>query len=168
MQGREVFQGKADIEPVDTGLDEKSRSDVANALCRVLADTYTLYLKTQGFHWNVVGPLFYSLHQLTEEQYKDLAEAVDELAERIRALGYPAPASFGEFAALRTIEDVTGLPTGEEMIGQLVKDHEAVAREMRNAAATAAAANDDVTNDLLTGRLREHEKAVWMLRALVA
>lgn len=168
MQAREVFQGKAEIEQVETGLDEKSRSDVANALCRILADTYTLYLKTQGFHWNVVGPLFYSLHQLTEEQYKDLAEAVDELAERIRALGYPAPASFGEFSALRSLEDVTGMPTGEEMIGQLVADHEKIAREMRNAATTAAQAEDDVTNDLLTDRLRAHEKAVWMLRALVS
>ncbi len=168
MDKHEAFQAKAGIEPVDTGIAEAGRKTVADALCRVVADTYTLYVKTQGFHWNVVGPLFFSLHELTEQQYKDLAESIDEMAERVRALGFPAPGSFTEFTELRTLSDVDGLPSGQEMIEHLIADHEAVSREVRKMIEAAEEVEDGATADLGNKRLAEHEKAVWMLRALIA
>lgn len=156
---------KADVENPDTGLDNRKR--LANCLCGLLADTYLLLVKTQGYHWNVVGPLFVSLHRLTEEQYTNLFEAVDDLAERIRALGYPAPSSITEMIAMAEIEEDTGNPSAERMIKTLVADHERLVRRLREATSAAEGEHDVVTADLLTARMRFHEQAVWMLRAVI-
>lgn len=163
----QAFQAKTHVENVKTGIHNSDRKAVADAVARALADTYALYLKTQGFHWNVVGALFFGLHKLTEAQYEELGNAIDGIAERIRALGYPAPASFGQFSKLTQIKDADGTQSGEIMIGALIEDHEAVARSFRETIELADSVNDAVTTDLLTTRLHEHEKAVWMLRALL-
>jgi starvation-inducible DNA-binding protein len=140
----------------------------AGALARLLADTYTLYLKTQGFHWNVTGPRFYELHKLFEEQYGELAEANDEIAERIRALGVKAPASYGEFKPLASIAEETGAPSAEEMLRQLLADHRTAARTARTVVETAEEGGDVGSADLATQRIRSHDKAAWMLEALLA
>jgi len=168
MSKSNLLRARAHVENVRTGIDAEGRRELAEGLGRVPADTYTLYVKTQGVHWNVVGPLFYSLHKLTEAQYAELTEATDKLAERIRALGHPAPASFKQFVELTELEEETGVPSGEAMLRQLIADHETVARRLREVATTSDKANDDVTSDLLTRRLESHEQAVWMLRALPA
>jgi starvation-inducible DNA-binding protein len=157
---------KADVEHPETGLEHRKR--LANNLCGLLADTYLLLVKTQGYHWNVVGPLFVSLHRLTEEQYQNLFEAVDDLAERVRALGFPAPSSITEMIALAEIGEDTGNPTAEQMVENLVSDHEAIVRRLREAAVAAEKLHDVVTAGMLTDRMHFHEKAVWMLRAVVA
>jgi starvation-inducible DNA-binding protein len=156
---------KADVEHPETGLEHRKR--LANNLCGLLADTYLLLVKTQGYHWNVVGPLFVSLHRLTEEQYQNLFEAVDDLAERVRALGFPAPSSITEMIALAEIGEDTGNPTAEQMVENLVSDHEAIVRRLREAAVAAEKLHDVVTAGMLTDRMQFHEKAVWMLRAVV-
>jgi starvation-inducible DNA-binding protein len=153
---------------VDIGIPDKERRAIAEGLSRLLADSYTLYLKTHNFHWNVTGRMFQTLHLMFEQQYTELAMAVDLIAERIRALGYPAPGSYKAYAALTSIEEETGTPNAEEMIRQLVKGQEAVVRTARAVFPTAEAAKDEPTADLLTQRMQIHEKNAWMLRSLVA
>ena len=127
---------------IDIGIDERNRAAIADGLARVLADSYTLYLKTHNFHWNVVGPMFNTLHLMFEAQYTELAQAVDLIAERIRALGHPAPGSYSQFGALSTIKEETGVPDANEMIRQLVEGQEAVVRTARGAFSVAEEAND--------------------------
>ena len=142
--------------------------EIADGLARVLADTYTIYLKTQNYHWNVKGPLFHTLHAMFEEQYTELAMAIDEIAERIRALGVQAPGSYAQFSELTSIEEETGTPSAEEMIKQLVTDLETVIRKARQVLPIADEANDEPSADLLTQRMQIHEKTAWMLRSMVS
>lgn len=153
--------------PIDIGIDEKHRREIAESLSRLLADTYTLYLKTHNFHWNVRGPLFNTLHLMFEQQYTELATAVDEIAERIRALGFPAPGSYAQFRDLTSITEETGVPSAQEMIAQLTKDQEIVVRTAREVFPVAEAAHDEPTADLLTQRMQIHEKTAWMLRSML-
>lgn len=153
---------------IDIGISEQDRAAIAEGLSRLLADTYTLYLKTHNFHWNVTGPLFNTLHLMFEQQYTELATAVDEIAERIRALGFSAPGSYAQFTGLTRIAEETGLPRAEEMIARLAKDQEAVARTAREVFPLADAAHDEPTADLLTQRMQVHEKTAWMLRSMMA
>jgi starvation-inducible DNA-binding protein len=153
--------------PIDIGISEQDRSEIAAGLSRLLADTYSLYLKTHNFHWNVTGPMFQTLHLMFEQQYTELALAVDLIAERIRSLGFPAPGTYSEFAKLSTIEETAGVPQAEEMIRLLVQGQEAVARTARSVFPTAEKASDEPTADLLTQRLQVHEKTAWMLRSLI-
>lgn len=148
------------------GLTDEARVAIADGLSRLLADTYTLYLKTHNFHWNVTGPHFASLHALFEEQYTELAEAVDEIAERIRALGQPAPGSFSAFARLATVREADGAPAAAEMVRLLAADQETVTRTAREVLAIASDAGDEVSAGLLTDRMSVHEKAAWMLRSM--
>lgn len=152
---------------MDTGISAADRSTIAHGLSRVLADTYTLYLKTHNFHWNVSGPMFRSLHLMFEEQYTELSTAVDLIAERIRALDHFAPGSYSEFAKLTSIEEAQGVPPAEQMIEQLVAGHEAVCRTARALFPAIEACSDEATADLLTQRLQLHEKTAWMLRSLL-
>ena len=152
---------------VEIGIEEGQREEIAAGLSRLLADTYLLYLKTHAFHWNVTGPMFATLHALFEQQYTELAAAVDEVAERIRALGPFAPGSYSQLAELASIGEERGVPRAGEMIRQLVLDNEAVTRTARQVLPLAQAAGDEATVDLLVGRLRVHEKTAWMLRALL-
>ena len=152
---------------IEIGIDASDRKAVADGLSQLLADTYTLYLKTQNFHWNVTGPQFRALHSMFEEQYTELAGAVDSIAERIRALGHPAPGSFARFGQLTSIEEDPGVPAAEEMTRQLAGGHEAVDRTARNVFGLAEEAEDQVTMDLLVERMQIHEKAAWMLRSLL-
>jgi starvation-inducible DNA-binding protein len=152
---------------IDIGIDAKDRQKVADALSRLLADTYGLYLKTHSFHWNVEGPMFNTLHLMFMEQYTELWQALDEIAERIRALGYPAPGSYKAFAKLSSIEETDGVPEAMEMVRELVKGHEAVARTARAAFVPSEKAADEASADLLTQRLQVHEKTAWMLRSLL-
>jgi starvation-inducible DNA-binding protein len=153
--------------PIDIGIDEQSRREIAGALSRLLADTYTLYLKTHNFHWNVTGPMFQTLHLMFETQYNELALAVDLIAERIRALGFPAPATYREFARLTSIREEDGIPRADDMIRLLVQGQEAVVRTARAAFAPADRVSDQPTMDLLTQRMQIHEKTAWMLRSLL-
>ena len=153
---------------IDIGIDDRSRKEIAAGLSRLLADTYTLYLKTHNFHWNVTGPMFNTLHLMFEQQYTELATAVDEIAERIRALGEPAPGSYSQYAELSSILEETGVPSAEDMIRQLVADQEAVVRTARSVFPAAEAASDEPTADLLTQRMQVHEKTAWMLRSMVS
>jgi starvation-inducible DNA-binding protein len=152
---------------IEIGINASDRAAIADGLGMLLADTYALYLKTQSFHWNVTGPMFRALHEMFEEQYLELAGAVDKVAERIRALGHTAPGSFSQFSKLTSIDEEAGTPGSEEMVRQLVAGHEAVVRTARNAFATADSAEDQVTQDLLTERMQVHEKQAWMLRSLL-
>jgi starvation-inducible DNA-binding protein len=154
-------------EPVDMniGLSEQHRKALSEGLQLVLADSYTLLGKTHGFHWNVLGPQFRGLHEMFEEQYQDLQEAVDDVAERIRALGFLAPGSLSQFLKLATIEDEQAAPSAPEMIRQLVEDNETVVRDCRSVVQICHEASDTVTEDLMNQRMRAHEKASWMLRA---
>ncbi len=152
---------------VDIGIADKDRIAIAEGLSRVLADTYTLYLKTHNFHWNVTGPMFQTLHLMFETQYNELALAVDQIAERIRALGLPAPGTYGEFARLSSIKESAGVPKAEGMIAELVKGQEAVVRTARSVFPLVERANDQPTADLLTQRMQIHEKTAWMLRSLL-
>jgi starvation-inducible DNA-binding protein len=160
------LQSKAHVETVDTGLEQATRQRLADGVAALVADTYALLVKTHGYHWNVVGPLFYSLHKLTEEQYTDLFKGVDDLAERVRALGFPAPGSFGQMASMSVIEEAQGVPAAEDMVKDLIRDHEAIVRRMREIAVIADELEDTVTNDLLTERMGTHEMNVWMLKAI--
>ncbi|SDG34002.1 starvation-inducible DNA-binding protein [Limimonas halophila] len=150
---------------VNTGISAEDRKRVAEGLSRVLADSYTLYVKTQNYHWNVEGPSFKQLHELFEEQYTDLREAIDEIAERIRALGHHAPGSFREFGKLAAVPEETGQPDWQQMVRQLAEDQETVVGTLRQVVTTAAQASDHVTEGLVTDRLQVHEKNAWMLRA---
>jgi starvation-inducible DNA-binding protein len=155
------------IMKIDIGIDEKQREKIASGLSRLLADSYTLYLKTHNFHWNVKGPMFNTLHLMFETQYNELALAVDLIAERIRALDVQAPGSYREFAKLTQIKESEGSPDANEMIRQLVEGQETVVRTARSVFPDADAANDEPTADLLTQRMQVHEKNAWMLRSLL-
>lgn len=152
---------------IDIGIKEQDRTDIANGLSKLLADTYTLYLKTHNFHWNVTGPMFQTLHLMFETQYTELSTAVDLVAERIRALGSPAPATYAEFGRLSSIKETPGVPKAEEMIRVLVEGQEAVVRTARSIFPIAEKASDEATADLLTQRIQLHEKTAWMLRSLL-
>lgn len=152
---------------IQIGIPTEQREEIAAGLSTLLADSYTLYLKTHNYHWNVTGPMFSTLHTMFEQQYTELAIAVDDIAERIRALGVKAPGSYAAFSKLTTIEEETGEPTAEQMIESLVKGQEAVTRTARSIFATADAASDEPTADLLTQRMQIHEKNAWMLRSLL-
>lgn len=150
---------------IDLGIADNARREIAAGLSRLLADTYTLYLKTHNFHWNVTGPQFNSLHLMFEGQYTELALAVDLIAERIRALGEPAPGSYSAYAKLSTIAEAEGVPAAAEMVRILAEDQLAVVRTARSVFPLADAAHDEPTADLLTQRMQVHEKTGWMLRA---
>ena len=152
---------------IDIGISEADRQQIAEGLSRLLADSYTLYLKTHNFHWNVTGPMFSTLHTLFEQHYTELATAVDEIAERIRALGVAAPGSYKQFSELSSIEEETGVPGAEEMIRQLVQGQEAVVKTARSVFPVVESANDEPSADLLTQRMQIHEKNAWMLRSLL-
>ncbi len=153
---------------LDIGITEANRDKIATGLSALLADSYSLYLKTHNYHWNVTGPQFNTLHQMFETQYTELAAAVDEIAERIRALGVKAPGSYSEFAKLTSIDEATGKENAEEMIAQLVTAQETLVRTARETFPSADVANDEVTADLLTQRMQIHEKNAWMLRSMLA
>ena len=153
---------------VNIGIEETDRKAIAEAMSRFLADSFTLYLKTHNFHWNVTGPMFRTLHIMFEEQYNELWTANDVIAERIRSLGVFAPATFKEFSALASIKEEDGVPAAMQMVRQLVDGHEAAARTARGVLETAENARDASTADLLTERLQVHEKTAWMLRSLLA
>ncbi|MEM1092095.1 MAG: Dps family protein [Pseudomonadota bacterium] len=153
---------------INIGINESDRDKIAEGLSRLLADSYTLYLKTHNFHWNVTGPMFATLHTLFETHYTELATAVDEIAERIRALDVAAPGSYKQFSELSSIDEETGVPNAEEMIRQLVDGQETVVRTARSVFEAADEAGDEPTADLLTQRMQVHEKNAWMLRSLLA
>jgi starvation-inducible DNA-binding protein len=153
---------------LNIGISTEDRQQIAGGLSKLLADSYSLYLKTHNYHWNVEGPLFNTLHLMFEQHYTELATAVDEIAERIRALGVKAPGSYSAFGKLTSIEEASGYETAEEMIRQLVIGQETVARTAREAIKAAEAASDEPTADLLTQRMQIHEKNAWMLRSMLA
>lgn len=153
---------------IDIGIAKEDRAAIADGLSRLLADTYTLYLKTHNFHWNVTGPMFNTLHLMFEGQYNELALAVDSIAERIRALGFPAPGTYAAYARLSTIKEEEGVPDAQEMIRLLVQGQEAVVRTARSIFPLADKVADEPTADLLTQRMQVHEKTAWMLRSLLA
>ena len=150
---------------IDTGLKSKERADVARELSKALADSYALYLKTHGYHWNVRGPEFFSLHNLLEEQYREIWAALDDIAERIRALGELAPQSTSAFANLTSIKDGDPEKDASEMLKELIKDHGVVISTARAALDAADEVGDEASVDLMTQRLAAHEKAAWMLRS---
>jgi starvation-inducible DNA-binding protein len=152
---------------IDIGIPADQRAQLAEALGRVLADSTVLYAKTHGFHWNVTGPMFNTLHVMFMQQYTEIWTALDEIAERIRALGHPAPFGGGTYSRLSSIPESQGVPAALEMVRELVTGHEAVARTIRSVFPLAEAANDQPTADLLTQRLQIHEKTAWMLRSLL-
>ena len=153
---------------IDIGIREADRDRIAQGLSRLLADTYTLYLKTHNFHWNVTGPMFQTLHLMFETQYNELALAVDLIAERIRALGFPAPGTYAEFTKLSSIKEPKGVPQAEDMIRELVAGQEAVVKTARSVFPLVDKVNDEPSADLLTQRMQVHEKTAWMLRSLLA
>ncbi|WP_414544654.1 Dps family protein [Nostoc sp. CCY0012] len=161
------MSSQATVKSINIGIDEESRAKIAEGLSRVLADTYTLYLKTHNFHWNVTGPMFQTLHLMFETQYTELALAVDLIAERIRALGYPAPGTYSEYVKLSSIPETPGVPKAKEMISLLVEGQEAVVRTARSIFPVLEEVNDEPTADLLTQRMQVHEKTAWMLRSLL-
>ncbi len=152
---------------IDIGISQPHREEIAQGLSRLLADTYTLYLKTHNFHWNVTGPMFQTLHLMFETQYNELALAVDLVAERIRSLGFPAPGTYKQYAALSSIKEEDGIPKAQEMIKLLVEGQEAVVRTARSLYPSVEEASDEATADLLTQRIQLHEKTAWMLRSLL-
>jgi starvation-inducible DNA-binding protein len=152
---------------VDSGLSEQERAGTAAGLAEFLADTFNLYIKTHYFHWNVTGPRFRELHLMFEEEYNELWQAVDLIAERIRALGAVAPGTYRDFSRLSSIPEPEGVPPADAMVEELLRGHEAVARTGRKVFATAEGAGDQVTMDLLTERLQVHEKTAWMLRSML-
>jgi len=152
---------------INIGINEQDRQDIAQGLSKLLADTYTLYLKTHNFHWNVTGPMFQTLHLMFETQYTELALAVDLIAERIRSLGVYAPGTYKQFATLSSIKEEDGIPKAQDMIRLLVEGQEAVVRTARSLYDVVEKANDEATADLLTQRIQLHEKTAWMLRSLL-
>jgi starvation-inducible DNA-binding protein len=161
---------EATVTTIDIGISDADRAEIADGLARLLADTYTLYLKTHNYHWNVTGPMFTTLHLMFEQHYNELALAVDEIAERIRSLGHPAPGSYREFETLTTIDaddSVDARPEATDMVRRLVVGHEAVARTARSVFPVVETAHDEPTADLLTQRMQVHEKTAWMLRSLL-
>lgn len=152
---------------IDIGISQPHREEIAQGLSCLLADTYTLYLKTHNFHWNVTGPMFQTLHLMFETQYNELALAVDLIAERIRSLGFPAPGTYKQYAQLSSIKEEEGIPKAQEMIKLLVEGQEAVVRTARSLYPSVEACSDEATADLLTQRIQLHEKTAWMLRSLL-
>ena len=153
---------------IQIGISTEQRETIATGLAKLLADSYTLYLKTHNYHWNVTGPMFSTLHLMFEQQYTELSVAVDDIAERIRALGIKAPGSYSAYAELTSIEEETGDPSAEQMIERLVIAQETVVRTAREVFGIASDANDEPTADLLTQRMQVHEKNAWMLRSLLS
>ena len=158
---------KMDIKKIDIGISEKDRVAIAGGLSKLLADSFTLYLMTHNFHWNVTGPQFNSLHNMFMGQYTEQWNALDIIAERIRALGFPAPGTYKEFVKLASIQEVEGVPKATDMIRHLVTAQEATARTARKLFPIVDAANDQPTADVLTQRIDIHEKTAWMLRSLL-
>ncbi|MFC3193951.1 Dps family protein [Marinicella sediminis] len=152
---------------INIGINTENRSTIVDGLSRLLADTYTLYLKTHNYHWNVTGPQFTSLHALFEQQYTELATAVDIIAERIRALGEFAPGSYQAFAKLTEIKEETDVPNAENMLKNLLESHEVIIRHARELLQSEAIDTDEVSGDLLTQRMEFHEKNAWMIRSLL-
>lgn len=153
---------------INIGITEKNRKLVCRGLSKLLADSYLLYLKTQNYHWNVTGRMFQPLHGMFEEQYQELAASIDEIAERIRALGEFAPGTFSSFTKVTSIKEESTIPTAEEMIANLVHGNEAVVTTAREMISSTEEAEDDVTADLLVERMRVHEKNAWMLRSMIS
>ncbi len=153
---------------IDIGISELDRQEIAHGLSRLLADTYTLYLKTHNYHWNVTGPMFQTLHLMFETQYTELALAVDLIAERIRSLGFPAPGTYAQFVKLATIKEEQEIPKAKEMIQNLVQANEAVVKTAREVFPKCENSHDESSCDLLTQRMQLHEKSAWMLRSLLA
>ncbi|MBS1960955.1 MAG: DNA starvation/stationary phase protection protein [Bdellovibrionales bacterium] len=153
--------------PIDIGITEGDRKQIAEGLSHLLADSYTLYLKTHNFHWNVTGPMFQTLHLMFETQYNELALAVDLIAERIRSLGHFAPGSYAEYSTLSSIKEAKGVPAAKDMIAQLVQGHEAVVKTARGIYPAVEKGHDEASADLLTQRIQLHEKTAWMLRSLL-
>jgi len=162
-----VAKKQVKSQKIDIGLSEKDRAKIAQGLSGLLADSYTLYLMTHNFHWNVKGPMFNSLHVMFMEQYTEQWGALDLIAERIRALGYPAPGTYKEFVKLASIQEVDGTPTALEMVRHLVNAQEATARTARSLFPIVDGANDQPSADLLTQRMDVHEKTAWMLRSVL-
>jgi len=155
------------MQTLNLGIAETDRAEIVAGLSRLLADTYTLYLKTHNFHWNVTGPMFNTLHLMFETQYTELALAVDLIAERIRSLGFPAPATYAAFLELSSIAETPGVPKANDMIQLLVEGQESVVRTARSIFPLVDRVNDEPTADLLTQRMQVHEKTAWMLRSLL-
>ncbi|HEY9687319.1 MAG TPA: Dps family protein [Coleofasciculaceae cyanobacterium] len=153
--------------PINIGISEQDRRHIVEGLERLMADSFLLYLKTLYFHWNVTGPMFQPLHQVFEEQYQQLLIAVDDTAERIRALGSPAPGTFQQFNRLASITETTSVPDSDTMLKLLVEGHEAVIRIIRQVISAAKQADDEATLDMLTSRIDAHEKTAWMLRSFL-
>ena len=164
---KQMKQKAVTAPPIDTGISKKERASIADGLAKLLADNYTLYLKTHNFHWNVTGPMFNTLHLMFETQYNELWLANDQIAERIRSLGYPAPGTYAEYVKLASIKETPGQPKAEEMVRLLVEGNEAVVRTARSVFPTVDKAGDEPTADLLTQRMQIHEKNAWMLRSLL-
>jgi len=152
---------------IDIGISEENRISIAQELKHLLADSYTLYLQTHNFHWNVTGPQFQTLHMMFEEHYTELAQAVDDIAERIRTLGVPAPGTYKSFADLSSIEEVDGVPSAMEMVEILTHSHEQVVKTARTALEKAQEGGDESSAALISDRMRVHEKTAWMLRAML-
>lgn len=152
---------------MNLGMETKDMHNVAEGLSSILADSYFLYLKTHNYHWNVEGPRFHQLHEMFEEQYKDIAEAIDMIAERIRALGVKAPGTFKEFSKLTSITEIEGELAADKMIEDLKNGHETLARKAREVVSMANEISDEATADLLTARINDHEKTAWMLRSML-
>ncbi len=152
---------------IDIGIKQSDREEIAAGLSKLLADTYTLYLKTHNFHWNVTGPMFQTLHLMFETQYTELAQAVDVIAERIRSIGFPAPGTYKQYAELSSIKEDDAIPEANDMIRLLVEGQEAVVRTARSLYPAVEKANDEATADLLTQRIQLHEKTAWMLRSML-
>lgn len=155
------------MQQIDIGIEQQARLDIAQGLKHLLADSYTLYLQTHNFHWNVTGPQFRELHLMFEEHYTELATAVDEIAERIRTLGVAAPGTYKAFAELSSIQEVDGVPAARAMIEILTTSHEAVVKTCRQVLKVAQEADDESSAALISDRMREHEKTAWMLRAML-
>ena len=154
-------------DPIDIGIDQNERKIIAEGLGYLLADTYTLYLKTHNFHWNVTGPRFRELHLMLEEQYTELATAVDEIAERIRTLGFPAPGTYTQFSNMSAINETEGVPSADNMIRILTADNETVVRTARRILPLAQDQNDESTASLIADRMVVHEKTAWMIRSML-
>ncbi len=167
MKARKDKKDKGALAQMDTGIAHEERARIADGLSRLLADTYTVYLKTHNFHWNVTGPMFNTLHLMFETQYNELWLATDLIAERIRSLGFPAPGTYGEFTKLSSIRETPGVPKAEAMIRLLVEGNEAVVRTARGIFPLVDGAHDEPSADLLTQRMQVHEKNAWMLRSLL-
>mgnify|MGYP002624370032 CR=1 FL=1 len=165
--GQKTKNARGISQGIDIGISEKDRAQIAQGLSKLLADTYTLYLQTHNFHLNVTWPMFNTLHLMFEAQYTELATAVDLIAERIRALGFPAPGTYSAYAKLSSIKETDGVPSAEEMIRTLVKGQEAVVRTAREVFPAVEKAADEPSADLLTQRMQVHEKTAWMLRSLL-